>query len=730
MNKQKINIAIDLLICISIVVAIYSHTINRPWIFYDENVIYEETAVPMATSFSEIAETINEFGTSYSFTSGNFLHSSNIVYRKINLGAPYLLLLAFLLKKSAVLYHLANLFFHLVNVIIVYLILNNCILKNSLPKRILTIAFTLVWALHPVQVESVLLSSNIGATVCYSICLVLFYNFIRQKHRVYPIPKSFLIFFIFIITAIMLHEYIIILPLIFLIYSFFNHYLENNIKSSLIKSIKEAHPLLLGLVTYLAFLLLTSNHDFNQQGLSKPLLLSLERIFWLSPQIIIHYLKLIFFPQILSIDQSAYVKLADSVFSPYSILCFSLLMFLLFIPLFIFLKNRKLYLMVLITWLTFISLIPFSQILSPTYCLAAERYLYLPLFFIVFGAVNLISKINLKKSTIPALILSIIIIISLGIRTYLRTNDWQDNQTLLWSLINKSPNHLYKGFRFNDLYNLEKEPEKQKKFLELSTNYYDLYIKEISKNITTNKNEPEILKSYGLDRNSLLIKAVYLKNYLKFATNEGFYKECLKEFEPFLQHKDRLDAKILELYANLLIKKGDLASGKDIFLYAHKKYPTSPFILVSLIRFERDIEKDITATKLYLDKARKLYPYSKDILFETLRYYQASNNLKEYSRHAYLYGLRTHSVFTYHEALAGFLILNDLKNAKKALDKLLVIDKNDPKTHYFAGSLYTKTGDLIKARIHLRNALDLANKIKDKELIQKISGILTVIDTR
>ena len=242
--------------------------------------------------------------------------------------------------------------------------------------------------------------------------------------------------------------------MIFLIYSFFNHYLENNIKSSLIKSIKETSPLLLGLVTYLAFLFLTSNHDFNQQNLSNPLLFSLERIFWLSPQIIIHYLKLIFFPQILSIDQSAYVKLADSVFSPYSILCFSLLMFLLFIPLFTFLRTRKLYFMVLITWLTFISLIPFSQTLSPTYCLAAERYLYMPLFFIVFGAVNLISKINFKKAIIPISILSIIIITSLGIRTYLRTNDWQDNQTLLWSLINKSPNLLYKGFRFNDLYNL------------------------------------------------------------------------------------------------------------------------------------------------------------------------------------------------------------------------------------------------------------------------------------
>ena len=723
MNKQRINIVIDLLICISVIVAVYSHTINRQWIFYDENVIYEETAVPIAASFSEIAEIIKEFGTSYSFTSGNFLHSSNIVYRKINLGAPYLLLLAFLLKKSAILWHLINLFFHLVNVIIVYLILNNCILKNSFSKRILTIAFTLIWALHPVQVESVLLSSNIGATVCYSICLLLFYDFIKQKHRAYSASKSLLVFFIFIITAIMLHEYIIVLPLIFLLYSLFNHYLGNDFKHSFIKSIKEVFPLLLGLVTYLAFLLLTSNHDFNQQGLSNPLLLSLERIFWLSPQIIFRYLKLIFFPQTLSIDQSGYVKLADSIFSPYSILCFSLLMLLLFIPLIIFFKTRKLYFLVLIAWLTFISLLPFSQILSPTYCLAAERYLYMPLFFIVFGAINLISKVNFKKTTIPVSILLLIITTFLGTRTYLRTNDWQNNQTLLWSLINKSPNYLYKGFRFNDLYNLEKEPEKQKQFLELSANYYDLYIKETSEKFTTTKNEPEILKSYGLDRNSLLIKAVYLKNYLQFTTNEELYKECLKELEPFLQNKGRLDAKILELYANLLIKNGDLASGKDIFLYAHKKYPTSPFILVSLIRFERDIEKNLPVAKLYLDKARALYPYSKDILFETLRYYQASNDLKEYSRHAYLYGLRTHSVFTYHEALAGFLMIKDLNSAKKTLDKLLVIDNNDPRTHYLASGYFLQKEDYFSAKKELDKALLLAkDSHTDKDFLSKINN--------
>ena len=556
---------------------------------------------------------------------------------------------------------------------------------------------------------------------------MIFYDFIRQKDKYYSTLKSIFIFLAFIITAIMLHEYIIILPFILFLYSFSNNYLENDFKHSFLKSTIQVLPLLFGFLAYLIFLLFTSNHYFNQQSSENPILLFLERILWLSPQIIVHYLKLIFSPNILSIDQSVYIKLADSLFSPYAILCFLLLAFLLFIPFVVFFKSKKSYFMVLTVWLTFISLIPFSQILSPTYCLAAERYLYIPLFFIVFGTANLISKTNLKKSAIPISILLLIISTVMEIKTYFRTNDWKNNETLLQSLINKSPNLLYKGFRFNDLYNLENESDKQKKFLELALNHYDLYIKKISKNITTH--EPAILKSYGLDKNSLLIKTIYLKNFLIFTTNEEQYKECLNELEPLLKDKDKLDAKILELYANLLIKKGDLTSAKDIFLYAYKKYPTSPFILVSLIRFERDIEKNPTAAKGYLDKARSLYPYSKDILFETLRYYQATGDLKEYSRHAYLYGLRAHSKFAYQEALTGFLLTKNLKDAKKSLDKLINMDNKDPKTHYLAGGYFLQTGNYLSSKKEFEHALLLAKDSHiDKELLQKINNSVNFLN--
>ena len=140
----------------------------------------------------------------------------------------------------------------------------------------------------------------------------------------------------------------------------------------------------------------------------------------------------------------------------------------------------------------------------------------------------------------------------------------------------------------------------------------------------------------------------------------------------------------------MLIKNGELGKANEIFLYAYNRFPTSPFILLSLIRFEREIDKNLIGAKKYLIEGLKLYPYSKEILFETLRYYQLENNLQEYTRYSYLYGLRAHSKFTYQEALTGFLTLGDLVSAKKTIDKLLKLAPNDPKALYLSSSYYIK----------------------------------------
>ena len=381
-------------------------------------------------------------------------------------------------------------------------------------------------------------------------------------------------------------------------------------------------------------------------------------------------------------------------------------------------QNKQTYWLLILNWLFFISIMPFSQFLSPTYCLAAERYLYTPTFFIVLGITlgfnqwfsN--SKTITKCSTIC--FLSIIVLL-FSIRSYTRTNDWQDNRSLIKSTIETTCNDLYKGFRIKDL---SKEIHKNnsadaKKYLKKGQYYFYKALKDLKKE--NHLNEPLILKSYGLDNKSLLIKTVHLISFNTFINPNDDYRKYLKLFNQYKKYLDRLDPRTLELYANLLIKNGEIDSAKKIFLYAYDRFPTSPFILLSLIRFEREIDKNLNGTKKYLTEGLKLYPYSKEILFETLRYYQLENNLAEYAKYSYLYGLRTHSKFTYHEALTGFLTLGELTNAKKTIDKLFKLDPNDPKTLYLSSSYYIKKQDYNQALALLNQAYSVIKKGSSNE---------------
>lgn len=673
MNKI---LKVDLLICFALVLILYLPTLDRSWIFYDERLIFDELAVPIPSSFKEIFEIINSFGVVNNLSSTNFLYSSNSVNRPSLLGVPFLLLVGLFFKKSAFLYHAFNLFLHLINTGFVYLILRQAFSFSNFNflNRFLIVILTSIWAIHPVNSESILLSTNIGANLSYLIFFALFYDFIKNRHKNHLFYRQLLLPVSFLIPML-LNEYIIALPLVILTYSLIQN-LTTNLKNSIKTSLKESSPYLIGFFIYLIYFYFSS-YKFYKPSEFNHLTVAIERILWLSPQIFIHSLKLVFFPKILSIDQTGLVQLGKSLFDTYSIFCTLFLLLWLGIPLILFIKNKTSYPFLLVSWLFFISFLPFSQIPTATYCLIAERYFYTPLFFIIFGIANILSRRGIACYT-PTLFILFCLLCTLSIRTYNRTLDWKDNYSLLNSTIKSSTSLLYKGSRIDALGEviLRSNPEKiveAKKYFLKAQGYFHKALKELKTEKNKYKDEPVILKSYGLDYDSLLVKATYficIEVFNNPSSSNEEYSKKLKIFTPYLKYIDSFDPRTLELYANLLIKNNEPERAKKVFLYAYKKYPTSPFILISLIRFEREIEKNLNETKKYLDKALELYPYSKDILFETLRYDQLANNLPDYARHSYLYGLRTHSGFFYREALTGFLMLGQKSEANKISEKL------------------------------------------------------------
>lgn len=722
-ETEKKKIIFDVLICCLITFLVYVLSLNRSWIFYDERVIYDEDIAPILSSFSDIIEYIKTFGINFSFSSGNPLYTSKEIQRSNLMGVPFFLVLEFFFKKTAFLYHFLNLFIHLINTTIIYLILKKLFTINS--SRIIIILLTTVWALHPAHAEAVLLTCNVLPLLNYTVYFLLFLDFLKNKEKNISKARFLLIPLLFLLPTIP-NEHIFSLPLIILFYSL----IINHKKKSLRFSIIQSSPYFVGLLLYVTYFLVTHSNSSNTND-SFSINLVLERIFWLSPQIFFHALKMVFFPKILSIDQSALITFGHSLNDSYSI--FSIVFFLawLILPIIFFLKNEKYTYFILFNWLFFISFLPFSQILSPSYCLFAERYLYSPFFFMVFSLAIFLNDLSSNRSKKVSIIVLFSIMLLFGVRTYIRTTDWKNNCTLIYSLLNSNPNLLYKGLRTYDLaFNCVKNESEKNKYLNDSSIHFENAIKKLrEEKVIYGSNLPEIFKSYGLDYDFSRIKAlVYIANkeFDLRTKDEQVYFALLERFKPYLNNIEFFDGKTLEMYANLLVKTHNTKEAKKVFLYAHKKYPNQPFIVVSLIRLERDFYNDIPAAKNYLIKALNLQPYSKEILLEAMKLYQRENNLQEYGKYSYLYGLRTNSKLAYQEALTVSLTLNDLIKSKKIIDKLIRIDKEDSSSLYLTSSYYIKIKDFEKAIQYLELAYkNLDSTDSNKKLSFNITNTLS-----
>lgn len=725
-SKNKIRFVLPLILCIVIVLPTFLISFNRSWIFYDEILIKDELVAPIPSSFNELIEIIKNFGFVSNISSSNFLYSSNSVNRTNLFGVPFLMGLGLLFKKNPIYYHCLIIFLHMLNLSLVYLILRRKLINTSTSILILLAS---LWGIHPVQIESVFLTTNVGAILSYSFFLFIFYDFLKNRDKNFSFLRICFLSLLYL-TPMLLNEYIIMLPLILLSYSFIESLTKNqSIKTSIFASTKECTPYLLGLIVFFIYFTF-SNVIFFHTYSSKNLAIALERIFWLSPQIIFHNLKLIFFPKILSIDQSQFVVFGNSIFDPLSMVKIVFIIFIFILPVYLFLRQKKNPNLTILITLFFLSMLPFSQILSQTYCISAERYLYIPLFFIIFGLGLLIDFY--KPNNNKLIFFLLLILISSGIRSNVRAKEWKDDFTLLKSAIKSSTNNLYKANRIRTLFENDFKEKKQIsneniKYFNLSEKLFLETLKDLEKKSMEYPNQPEIIKAYGLDYKSLITKAIYYISFRSIFFNTKSQTDDLLLFKNNIDKFDFFNPDTLELYANLLINSGKTEEGKKVFLYAYNKFPTSPMILISLIRLEREEYKNFEASNYYLLKALNLYPYSKEILFEALRSSQLSNDLLKYSRFSYLYALRTHKYEFYNEALTGYLILNDLASCEKIVQKLLFVGSNSPTSLYLLSSYYIKIKQFLLAENLLKKANQLLLNTDEVLLKQKVAKSLIEI---
>ena len=711
-NKELIG----LYVCLVAIFIFFIPTLIRPWLIYDERIFADGIYFPFSNSISEMFEILNTFGLNFTVSSSNTFYSSNYVTRTCPFGLVFGMAISLLFKQNPFLYHLFTLGLHLINTALVYFILKTFLpdTKNILTNKYLIPLLTLIWALHPVNMEAVLLTINCGASFTYMFFFALLLDFLKtREHNKSSTLRNIFIPLVYL-SAMLTNEYIVALPLVLFVFSFYKTCHNNSFKKAFKKSFTETIPYFIGLACYVFYFLLFTNYRTNQISTDNQSVLLLERISWLSPQIFFHFIKLIIFPIKLSIDQTIFVKLGKTLFDPYSIFCILFLACWLTIPLYLFIVKKKFNNLFLLSFSFFLALFPFLHIIMPSYAIANERYLYTALAMMIISTGKIISEQSSKSTiTIANIVLSFILVLCI-VRSYSRSLEWKDNYTFISSTYNTSKEPLFKAVRAGMLGKAVSILEPNK-ILEVQNYFQDTLVllkkaKEelVEKRLAYQDKLPQIIKSYGLDYDSLLTKIVFLEASTICLELKQDYRLGLNLLSPYITSIEKTDPRVLQLYTHFLILDNQLQKAKNILLKMNSIYPHTPFILLDLIDFYIKYEQNLAVAEKYLIEALKVVPYDKDILLKALSFYQDAPDKSITAKYAYLYGLRTKSKPAYLQALSLYSDLNNVKEAKKIINKLIALDKNDPETLFFISKFYYKTGDYNQAISHLKNALEIS----------------------
>lgn len=379
---------------------------------------------------SQIVENIlirNWYNLPLLFQSGTFYSPEekppDVFYRPIMFVSYMLNYSIFGLKSFG--FHLFQIFFHLLNSILVFFILDRILsLAHTKLSRAISFLSAVIFVLHPANVESVAFIGSISEVLytffgLFSILiLILGLDWQNKVIKNKFLFLSLLLAFFSLLskeTAIVVFG-VSFLYLVIIFRPKFNQYLKWCFGSAII------------VIAYFVLRFAVAKIHFARGHLSPIAEASfIERILTI-PYEAFYYLKTIFFPLYLSISQQFVVSsLKDFRFYGSVLLLISILSVTGF---FLWKTKSKIYFFFLL-WF-FGSLAPVLNIV-PLGMTVAERWLYFPMI----GATSLIcsffvgveEKIKRKKRIFVCFLLAFIFII-FGARTIIRNRDWKDDLTL------------------------------------------------------------------------------------------------------------------------------------------------------------------------------------------------------------------------------------------------------------------------------------------------------------
>ena len=166
-----------------IIFIFFMHTLDYSWKYFDEQMIYNETLLPVPISIFETFTYIFNFGLYNFFEASNPFYSSITNLRCNPINTLISLFAYTIFQKNSFYYHLASLILHIFNACILFFILNkvykgsNKVEEKSNYKLLLISSLTLIWALHPTIIESIAFITNWVGVLSYSFFLLTLFLF-------------------------------------------------------------------------------------------------------------------------------------------------------------------------------------------------------------------------------------------------------------------------------------------------------------------------------------------------------------------------------------------------------------------------------------------------------------------------------------------------------------------------------------------------------------------------
>ncbi len=417
-------------------------------------------------------------------------------------------------------FHIYSVFVHslacLIATYVIYKITSN---------KLISVLIVSLWTVHPLNMQIITrLGCGPAQLASGMFCLSFILCFLKALEEKNLSRKIVFVILgsVFYLCSMTTHEQAFLFPFLVLLISF---YLKGN---KLYKDKNNLYtvlsPLLLLIPVYLAWRMFacrgmiyeTSNEliKWTEVGTVKDILF---RAYWLAPQILVHYLRLFFWPDFLAASKADWYMVGRTVFDPYSIFC-QILVSCLIVGIVVLYKKIPLF-SIGMTWF-FLSMILVSQIM-PLFVLIDEHYCYisiLGIFLSVFGLIHYYMK-NLSKTIIILCVLPIFCLL-IG-RTWLYIPSGRDFLSQYIYLANDAPEWIkvqYIAQAIDYAYSHNRVNELPEDFTE--RNVEKKMIMWIKKNINV---KPDLSYKFGpvqMAYNYLFYKSILRHLYEHNAVNE------------------------------------------------------------------------------------------------------------------------------------------------------------------------------------------------------------------